>query len=313
MQQHTGQHLLTAVMNTYDNLETLGWGMGADGGINYIDVPRKPSPEEVQSIQARCNQIIRENLSITVNTPVVQATDVDQEKGLVRVVSIGNLDRNAQVFDNRNQGDVLTLLRCCGTHLSQTSHISLILLHHTQPIHSTNYRLFFSVGDRAIKASTESITALRLIAKMISSPSDPSDVVANVQRVSDSATDLKRHERKLLSEIATYEGDRVKALLQAGGNAWVYRPSGNLEFLNMVVAEVKDVAKEHGVVVLAAGDGQAGGPIVVIGEKDAVSEMVGKVQGVMETVKGGGKREKWQGKVSEWRKGDIEALKGLVE
>ncbi|KAK7414088.1 hypothetical protein QQX98_007031 [Neonectria punicea] len=29
MQQHTGQHLLSAIMDTYDNLKTLGRGMGA--------------------------------------------------------------------------------------------------------------------------------------------------------------------------------------------------------------------------------------------------------------------------------------------
>ncbi|KAH6889639.1 threonyl and alanyl tRNA synthetase second additional domain-containing protein [Thelonectria olida] len=299
MQQHTGQHLLSAVMDTYDNLDTLGWGMGADGGMNYVDLPRKPSPEEIQAIQYRCNQLIRDNVSITAHTPdgVVDASHVDQEKGLVRVISIGDLDHNA----------------CCGTHLSQTSHISLILLHHTQPVHGTNCRLFFSVGDRAIKISAESINALRLIAKAVSSPSDPAEVATNVKRVNDTATDLKKQERKLLSEIATYEGDRVKAALKAGKNAWVHRASGNLEFLNMVVSEVKDVAKDHGVVVFAAGEGQTGGPIVVIGQEDAVSDIVKKVQDIMPTVKGGGKGGKWQGKVTEWRKGDIEALKALIE
>jgi Ser-tRNA(Ala) deacylase AlaX len=34
MQQHAGQHLLSAIMDTYDNLETLGWGMGE---ISYVE------------------------------------------------------------------------------------------------------------------------------------------------------------------------------------------------------------------------------------------------------------------------------------
>lgn len=104
----------------------------------------------------------------------------------------------------------------------------------------------------------------------------------------------------------------MKSILQSGKNAWVYRPSGNLEFLNMVVFEVKDVVKD-GVVVLAAGEGQAGGPIVVIGDKDSVSKISAKVQEAVPSVKGGGKGEKWQGKVKEWRKEDLEAIRKLVE
>lgn len=68
MQQHTGQHLLSAVMDTYDNLQTLGWGMGSEGGMNYVDLPRDPSIEEMQAIQDKCNEIVRSNLPITVET-----------------------------------------------------------------------------------------------------------------------------------------------------------------------------------------------------------------------------------------------------
>jgi misacylated tRNA(Ala) deacylase len=41
--------------------------------------------------------------------------------------------------------------------------------------------------------------------------------------------------------------------------------------------------------------------------------MAAKVKAVVSTVKGGGKGEKWQGKVTEWQKGEIEALKKVVE
>lgn len=105
MQQHTGQHLLSAVMDTYENLGTLGWGMGADGGMNYVDLPRKPSQSEMQAIQDRCNEIIRDNVSITVNTPSMaesngSPSNYDLEKGLVRVISIGDFDHNAYVPQN---------------------------------------------------------------------------------------------------------------------------------------------------------------------------------------------------------------------
>jgi misacylated tRNA(Ala) deacylase len=41
--------------------------------------------------------------------------------------------------------------------------------------------------------------------------------------------------------------------------------------------------------------------------------MAAKVKAVVSTVKGGGKGEKWQGKVTEWQKGEIETLKRALE
>lgn len=94
-------------MDTYDNLETLGWGMGSDGGMNYVDLPRTPSMEEMQAIQDKCNEIIRKNLPITVETlenvkDDHLPNDYDQEKGIVRVIKIGDIDSNAYVSSNSN-------------------------------------------------------------------------------------------------------------------------------------------------------------------------------------------------------------------
>jgi misacylated tRNA(Ala) deacylase len=69
MQQHADQHLLSAIMDTYDNLNTLSWGMETEGEMNYIELPRKPTQDEIQEIQDKCNEIIRENIQITIETP----------------------------------------------------------------------------------------------------------------------------------------------------------------------------------------------------------------------------------------------------
>lgn len=102
MQQHTGQHLLSAIMDRYDNLETLGWGMGSGNDMSYVDVPRRPSEVEMQSIQEKCNDAIQKNLRITVeNSDEAKVDklpgDYDKERGVIRVVKIGNLDTNTYV------------------------------------------------------------------------------------------------------------------------------------------------------------------------------------------------------------------------
>ncbi|KAF6230756.1 hypothetical protein HO133_000015 [Letharia lupina] len=285
-------------MDGYDDLETLGWGMGAGNDMSYVDVPRKPSDDEMQSIQENCNAAIRQNIGITVETPDNAQSDklpddYDKEGGVVRVVKIGNLDANT----------------CCGTHLRQTSHISLLLLGSTQSVHSTKCRLFFIAGDRAINLATASIHSVRSIARLVSSATTPAEVLANVSKVKENATELKKSETKLLTDIAKYESDRVKAVLSTGMNAFVYRAVQGLDFINMVVAQVKEAVEEGAVLVLASGEGTKGGQIVIIGDKDSVEDFATKIKEVVPEIKGGGKGGRWQGKVIEWRKGELEALK----
>jgi misacylated tRNA(Ala) deacylase len=283
-------------------LETLGWGMGAAGEMNYVELPRKPTPEEIRTIQEKCNAAIRANLPITVETPSDAKadslpSDYDKEKGVIRFIKIGNLDYNA----------------CCGTHLKQTSHIGLILLHHTQPIRSTNCRLFFSAGDRAINLATASIETIRSMALSMSSGTAPSDVQSSVQRLRETVAEGRKKEKKLLSETAKYEGDRIRADLAAGKNAWCYRATEDgLDFINLVVLEIRDAVKEHGTVMMVSGDEKKAGSVMIIGQKDIVETLAAKTKELVSSIKGGGRGEKWQGKVIEWKKGEIEALRQMV-
>ena len=100
MQQHTGQHLLSAIMDTCKNLETLGWGMGQNGSSNYVDLPRTPGREEIRAIERRCNEVIRDDVGIEVVYPegddgVAEAKGEEKnEKGVIRVIKIGDIDSN---------------------------------------------------------------------------------------------------------------------------------------------------------------------------------------------------------------------------
>jgi misacylated tRNA(Ala) deacylase len=300
MQQHTGQHLLSAVMDGMD-LPTLGWNMGAAGEMNYVELPRKPSDDELKSIQDKCNELIRDNMPITVETPEGKGSDslpqdYDKDKGVVRFIKIGDLDYNA----------------CCGTHLKQTSHISVILLHHTASVRGTNCRLYFTSGDRAIRMASESINGLRSIAVSLSSSAAPADVAASVQRLGDQVSEARKKEKKMLAEIATFEGERIKKELEARNSVFSYRATDGLDFVNLVVFEIKDAIKEQ-VVVLCSGEVKAAGSLVILGKPELVESMATKVKTAVSTVKGGGKGEKWQGKVTEWQKGEIEALKRAVD
>ena len=113
-------------------------------------------------------------------------------------------------------------------------------------------------------------------------------------------------------EIAKYEADKVKSDLQKRGKAWVHRPDEGMDYLNMVVSEVKDHVSE-GAVLLACGDVKRGGQVLVIGEAKAVAEIVEQVKTTVVSIKGGGKGGKWQGKVLQWQKGELNSLRRIME
>ena len=75
------------------------------------------------------------------------------------------------------------------------------------------------------------------------------EVLGAVKKMSDNLTESRRKEAKLLLEIAKYEAERVKADLKSGKKAWVYRSSGNLDYINAVCFEAKDTLKEGGIIV----------------------------------------------------------------
>ncbi|CAF3492700.1 unnamed protein product [Fusarium graminearum] len=287
MQQHTGQHLLSAVMMKNHELKTLGWGMGTDGGFNYVDLQRKPTDEEMQAIQMECAEKIRENLSIKVDTP-------DNAK------------------DHKLPGDYD---KCCGTHLAQTSHISLIILGSTQSVHGKNCRLSFIAGDRGINLASSSVSAINTIAKMMSVSSNPTEVVTRATALSDSVTDLKRSERKLLLEVAKFESEHaIRSIVQNKMNAYIHRYEGSTDFINKIIGETRDFLEgTEFVVVIAIGEPKGGGPVVIVGDKVAVDAMAKKVKSVVKDIKGGGTGGKWQGKVKEWTNAELVALKDVVE
>ena len=154
---------------------------------------------------------------------------------------------------------------------------------------------------------------VRSVAKLVSSGTGPGEVLANVNKLKETATESKRGEARMLKEIARHEADRVKYVLRDRGKAYVHDAGRGLDFINTVVIEARDALADRGLLVLASGESGKGGHILVVGDKPAVEDFAIKVKESVPGIKGGGKGGKWQGKVVEWKRGELEALRKLVE
>ena len=115
MQQHSGQHLLSAVLNRFHGAPTVSFHLGRD--ISTIDVGLAAlEPERLKEAERQANEIVFENRPIRVDYREASEAEglrrASGREGLLRIVEIEGLDRSA----------------CGGTHVRHTGEIGLVLL-----------------------------------------------------------------------------------------------------------------------------------------------------------------------------------------
>ncbi|OLL25776.1 Alanyl-tRNA editing protein Aarsd1 [Neolecta irregularis DAH-3] len=295
MQQHSGQHLLSAVMETHFGISTLGWSLDLD--TSSVEIPRKPTAEEQEMIQICCNKLIRDLVPVTVSSTKEAVSslpkDYDVTSGLVRVITIGEIDKNP----------------CCGTHVTNTGYLQQIVLLHLTPVRGTNFRLHFVVGDRVARLLTKSYKSLRTVSADLSCGID--DVEEKVKSSLELTRNLQRKEKYWRFIVAADEANRIRMELERRGRAYVYRAEAGLDFLTNVSIQLGQ--EITGLVVMFSGEGNNGGSIIVVGDPVKVKNMTTRITTILKHVKGGGKGAKWQGKVSKWEKGEIEQMKQMLE
>ena len=222
MQQHTGQHLISAVFEELFHLKTVSFHMGADSST--IDLEGGAVDLRVlTATEMRANEIVWENRPVGVQFE--HAADVQglrkpsEREGTLRIISIEGLDRSA----------------CGGTHVRATGEIGTVLLRKVEKVRQTS-RVEFLCGERAIRRARADYEALSRTAQLFSAPLD--DVPNVVAAAQESAKSSDKARRKLELELAAYQGKELYAATEpaADGFRRVLRRSerGNLEDLRAV-------------------------------------------------------------------------------
>ena len=155
MQQHTGQHLLSAVLLELFDAPTVSFHLGAESST--IDVARALEPAQLREAERRANQIVFENRPVTIgfqhSSEDLGLRKPTEREGEVRIISIQDLDRSA----------------CGGTHVRATGEIGPILLRKLDRIRG-NLRIEFLCGGRAVARARADFEALSQIARAFSAP-----------------------------------------------------------------------------------------------------------------------------------------------
>lgn len=190
MQQHTGQHLLSAVFEEVLGASTVSFHLGVDSAT--IDLAAAAlDPASVQAVERRANEAVFENRAVTVTfedaAEVQGLRKASERAGTLRIVSIDGLDRSA----------------CGGTHVRATGEIGPVLIRKLDKVRG-NVRVEFLCGFRAVKRARADFEALGQIARAFSAPVDetPGFVFHLLERAAESDKQRKR----LSAELAAARG-----------------------------------------------------------------------------------------------------------
>ena len=195
MQQHTGQHLLSAVFIDLLNAPTVSFHLGEASCT--IDIQRGSlSPAEVRTVEKRANEIVFENRPVSVSFEDASADlglrKPTERQGEIRIVSIANLDRSA----------------CGGTHVRATGEIGPILIRRLDRIRGT-VRVEFLCGMRAVREARRDYDALAAVSRVLSCPPEEAATIVAVQAERLQAAEKTRS--RMAIELARVEGQKLFA------------------------------------------------------------------------------------------------------
>jgi len=195
MQQHTGQHLLSAVLEELYSIPTISFHLGQDASTIDVGVPQL-TVDQIAGAERRANEIVMENRAVAVtfeDAATVQGLRKPSERGgTLRVVSIDGIDRSA----------------CGGTHVTSTAGIGPISIRKLDKIRGS-VRIEFLCGYRALRRVRMDFEKLSETARVLSAPLD--EVPELVTALNARVQDVEKARKKLAIELASFQGKQLYA------------------------------------------------------------------------------------------------------
>jgi alanyl-tRNA synthetase len=194
MQQHSGQHLLSAVVYRQLGAATVSFHLGEM--TSTIDLARDSiAQEELERIEDAVNEIIAEDRKVTMRTIPRQEAEMllaagtlhklPDREGDIRLIEIDDIDLNA----------------CGGTHVEATGQIGGLLIRGTERTRQ-GIRVEFLCGLRAVVTARHDLATLTHAATALSV--GRLDVAEAVDRVLAESKAANKSRQKLTEELAGY-------------------------------------------------------------------------------------------------------------
>lgn len=223
MQQHSGQHVLSAAFVRLFELPTVSFHMGSESCSIDLETKNLTSTQ-VETAEALANDVVTENRGVS-----VRFVTQEEARGL-GLRKIPPVEREKLRLIDVNDFD---LTACGGTHVSSTGQIGCILLRKTEKVRQ-GWRVEFVCGKRAVAAARRDYTTLAESAALLSS--HLWDVPQQVRRIQEESRVQRKSREQLLEELAEFQAGRLLAEAPGSGRKVIVRtfPDRDLTFVKLL-------------------------------------------------------------------------------
>ena len=206
MQQHTGQHVLSAAFDRLFNARTESFHLGTTSST--IDLNRPVSPGEIERAEDESNRVVWENRPVSIRfADAEEAARLPLRKepartGKLRLIEVTDFDISA----------------CGGTHVARTGAIGAIGVKSSERFRGGT-RVEFLCGVRVLKGYRVLRDAMAASVRLVSVL--PAELPAGIERLQADGKETKRQLKDLQTRLATFEGAALADRAERRGNVQV--------------------------------------------------------------------------------------------
>jgi alanyl-tRNA synthetase len=194
MQQHTGQHVLSAAFDKLFGVRTVSFHLGALSST--IDLAREMKPPEIAAAEDAANRVVWEDRPVAIKYATAEeaaALPLRKESlrgGTLRLIEVDGFDLSA----------------CGGTHVARTGAIGIVAVGSSERFKG-GQRIEFLCGARALARFRAQRDAIGGGVKLLSVL--PEELPASIERLQSELKEQKRSLTALQHELARFRADEI--------------------------------------------------------------------------------------------------------
>jgi alanyl-tRNA synthetase len=255
MQQHSGQHVLSAAFERLYKMPTVSFHMGEESCT--IDLATdKLTDDQLKNAEALANRIVFENRPVQIRfVPLDEA----KRMGLRKLPDVGKEElRLIDIAD-------FDLCACGGTHVQGTGQIGAIFVRKMEKV-KQGFRVEFVAGDRALKTARRDYETLTQAAALYSA--NIYEVPKQIAKSLDEIKSAQKAQHKLLEELAEFWASDLASNAPSTANFHLVKHvfnDRNVTFVKLLAQKLS--RHEHVVALLGTTIGQ---PTIVLSRSQDV-------------------------------------------
>ena len=194
MQQHTGQHVLSAAFDRLFGVRTESFHLGVE--YSTIDLAREVSAKEIDGAEREANRIVWEDRPVGIRftssdeAAAMGLRKASKREGTLRLIDVEGFDLSA----------------CGGTHVARTGAIGIIAVAAAERFRGGS-RVTFLCGARALAGYHGLLDAVNGSVRVLSVL--PAELPGAVERLQGEGKDLRKQIKDYQLKLAAQEADQL--------------------------------------------------------------------------------------------------------